>query len=71
MLVDHLLLIYHLLKHLYKNKLDKACFPRCAIYSDSKNLAKRIISDTILKGRAYEIARNRKYYGYQRAIARL
>ena len=57
------------LKHLYRNELDKACFAHDAAYSDSKDLAKRTISDKILKDRAYEIARNRKYDGYQRALA--
>ena len=33
------------LKNLYKNKLDKACFAHNALYSDSKYLAKRTISD--------------------------
>ena len=57
------------LKHLYRNELNKACFAHDAAYSDSKDLAKRIISDKILKDRAYEIARNRNYNGYQRALA--
>ena len=34
-----------------------------------KILAKRTISDKISKDRAYEIARNRNYDGYQRALA--
>ena len=34
-------------------------------YSDSKYLTKRTISDKILKGRAYKIARNHKYDGNQ------
>ena len=38
-------------------------------YSDSKDLAKRTISDKILKDRADEITRNRNYDGYQRALA--
>ena len=59
------------LKHLYRNELDKACFAHDAVYSDSKDLAKRTISDKILKERAYEIARNRNYDGYQRALAGL
>ena len=46
------------LKHLYRNELDKACFAHNATYSDSKDLAKRTISDKIIKNRAYEIARN-------------
>ena len=48
------------LKHLYRNKLDKACFAHDAAYSDSKYLAKRTISGKILKDRASEIARNRR-----------
>ena len=48
------------LKHLYKNKLDKACLAHDAAYSDSKDLAKGAIWDMILKERAYEIARNCK-----------
>ena len=44
----------------------KACFAHA--YSDSKDLAERTISDKILKDRAYEIARNRNYDGYQRAL---
>ena len=34
-----------------------------------KDLAKGIISDKILRDRAYEIAKNRNYDGYQRALA--
>ena len=40
-----------------------------AAYSDSKDLAKITISDKILKDILYEIARNRNYDGYQRALA--
>ena len=57
------------LKHLYRNELDKACFAHDAAYSDSKDLAKRTISDKILKDKAYEIVRNCKYDGDQRALA--
>ena len=56
-------------KHWYRNKLDKACFAHDAAYLDSKDLAKKTISGKILKDRSYEIARNGKYYGYQRALA--
>ena len=48
------------LKHVYGNELDKVCFVHAAAYSDTKDLAKRTISDKILKDRDYEIARNRK-----------
>ena len=57
------------LKHLYRKELEKSCFAHDAAHSDSKDLAKRTISDKILKDRAYEIARNCGYDGYQRALA--
>ena len=41
------------LKHFIKNELYKPCFTHDAAYSDSQDLAKITISDTILKDRAY------------------
>ena len=38
--------------------------------SDSKDLAKRTISNKILKNRTYEVAKNCKRDGYYRALAR-
>ena len=57
------------LKHSYRNELGKTWFANDVAYSDSKYLAKRIISDTILKERTYEIARNCNYDGYQKALS--
>ena len=57
------------LKHLHRNELEKACFADDAGYSDYRDLAKRTISDKIFKDRAYEIAKNRVYDGYQSALA--
>ena len=57
------------LQHVYTNDLEKACFAHDAAYSDSEDLAKRTISDKIVKEKASEIARNRKYYGYQTLLA--
>ena len=57
------------LKHLYRTELDRACFAHDVTYSQSKDLAKTIISCEILKDRAHEIARNCGYEGYQRALA--
>ena len=37
------------LKHIYKNKLDKACFAHDASYANSTYLGKRNISDKALK----------------------
>ena len=50
------------LKHLCRNELDKACFAHDAAYSDSKDLAKRTISDKILKDSTDEIARKPKVF---------
>ena len=38
--------------YIYKNKLNKACFAYDVSYSDSKNLAKRTISDKVFKNKA-------------------
>ena len=57
------------LKYIYRNEVGKACFAHDAAYSDSKDLAKEATWDKILTDRAYEIARNHKYHGYQRALA--
>ena len=42
------------LSYINKNDLDKVCFAHDAAYSDSKDIAKIIFSDDILKVRAYE-----------------
>ena len=47
-----------------RTELEKACFGHDAAYFESKGLAKRTISDEILKERANEIARNHGYDGY-------
>ena len=57
------------LKHLYRNKLNKTHFAHDTTYSVSKVLAKRTISDKILKDGTYEIAIICKYDGYQRSLA--
>ena len=55
--------------YLYKNELDKACFVHDAAYSESKNLIKRTVADKILKNKAFDIAKDPKYDGYQRGLA--
>ena len=49
------------LKHLYGNELEKACLAHDATDSESKDLAKRTISDKILKDRGYESPTNCQY----------
>ena len=55
--------------YLYKIELDKACFVHDAAYSESKNLIKRTVADKILKNKAFDIAKDPKYDGYQRGLA--
>ena len=55
--------------YVYKNELDKACFVHDAAYSDSKDLTKRTVADKILKNKAFDIAKDPKYDGYQRGLA--
>ena len=55
--------------YIYKNELDKACFTHDAAYSDSKDLTKRTVADKILKNKAFDIAKDPKYDGYQRGLA--
>ena len=56
-------------KYIYRNELDKACFQHDMAYGDSKDLKRKIQSDKVLKGKAFAIASNPKYDGYQRALA--
>ena len=56
-------------KYIYKNELDKAFFIHDAAYSDSKDLTKRAVADKILKNKAFDIAKDPKYDGYQRGLA--
>ena len=57
------------LSHLYKNQLDKTCFQHDAAYNKYKDLKDRTQSDVVLKNKAYKIAADPKYNGYERALA--
>ena len=54
---------------IYRNNPDKACFQHDMAYGKSKHLAKRTQSDKVLKDKAFKIASDPKYDGYQRAVA--
>ena len=55
---------------IFKNQLDKACFQHDMAYGKSKDLAIRLTqSDNVLRDKAFKIASNPKYYGYQRGLA--
>ena len=55
--------------YIYMNELDKVCFTHDAAYSDSKDLTKRTIANKNSKNRAFDIAKDPKYDGYQRGLA--
>ena len=54
---------------LYRNELDKACFQHDSAYADNKDLINRTNADKVLKDKAYNIASNPEYDGYQRGLA--
>ena len=55
--------------YIYKNELDKACFQHDMAYGDFKDLKRRTYSDKVLRDKAFNIAKNPKYDGYQRGLA--
>ena len=55
--------------YIYKNELDKAYFQHDMAYGDFKDLARRTVFDKIWRDKAFNIAKNPKYYGYQRGLA--
>ena len=55
--------------YIYRNELDKACFQHDSAYADHKDLIKRTKLDKVLRDKAYDIASNPKYDGYQRGLA--
>ena len=52
-----------------KIDLDKACFQHNMTYGKSKDLATRTQSDKVLKDKAFKIASDPKFDGYQRGLA--
>ena len=57
------------LRYIYQNELDKACFQHVMSYGDFKDLTRRKASDKILRDKAFNIAKNPKYDGYQHGLA--
>ena len=55
--------------YIYKNEFDKACFQHHMAYGDFKDVRRRTFSDKVLKDKAFNIAKNPKYGGYQKGLA--
>ena len=53
---------------IYKNELDKVCFQHDMAYGKTKDLVNRTQSDKVLKDKAFKIASDPKYDGYQRGL---
>ena len=56
-------------RYTYKNKSDKACFQHDVAYGDLKDLKRRTAADKVSRDKAFNIAKNPKYDGYQRGFA--
>ena len=56
-------------RYIYKNELDKACFQHDMAYGDFKDLKRRAAADKVLRDKAFNVAKNPKYDGYQRDLA--
>ena len=56
-------------RYIYRNELDKACFQYDMAYGDFEDWARRTTSDKGLRYKAFNIAKNPKYDGYQRSLA--
>ena len=56
-------------RYIYRNELGKACFQHDSPDTDHKDLINRTKSDKVLRDKAYDIASNPEYDGYQRGLA--
>ena len=56
-------------RYIYRNELDKACFQHDMSYGDFKDLKRRTAADNVLRDKAFNIAKNPKYDGYQNGLA--
>ena len=56
-------------RYIYRDELDKVCFQHDSAYADHKDLINRTEADKFLRDKAYDIASNPKYNGYQRGLA--
>ena len=57
------------ISYVYKNELDKTCFQHYMAYGDFKDIERRTTSDKVLRDKAFNIAENLKYDGYQNGLA--
>ena len=56
-------------RYIYWNYLDKACLKHDMAYGSDNDSVKRIDSDKVLRDKAFKIASNPRYDGYEREVA--
>ena len=56
-------------RYIYQNELDKICFQHDMVYGYFKDLNRRMFTDKVLRDKAFNIAKDLKYDGYQRGLA--
>ena len=56
------------LRYIDRNEVHKACFQHHMAYGDFKDLARRTASDKVWRDKAFNVAKNPKYDGYQRGL---
>ena len=56
-------------RYIYQDELDKSSFQYEMAYGDFKDLPRSIASDKVLRDKAFNIAKNPKYDGYEHGLA--
>ena len=56
-------------RYIHQKELDKACFQHDMVYGDFKDLNRRTFAEKLLRDKAFNIAKDPKYDGYQRGLA--
>ena len=56
-------------RYIYRNELGKGFFQHNMAYGDFEDLTKRTAADKVLRDKAFNIAKDPKYDGYQRGLA--
>ena len=56
-------------RYIYQNKLDKAVFQHDMAYGDFKDWNRKAAADKVLCEKAFDIAKNKKYDGYEHGFA--
>ena len=56
-------------RYIHQKELDQVYFQHDIAYGDFKYLTRRTVSEKLLHNKAFNIAKNPKYDGYQRCLA--